>query len=328
MQGLNQTQTSRHIYWRRQYDQRRYMRHLNQHALNYRFRDILLNMLRLQAKPRPVVGFAPLENDGPIWLEKFTHVLEEFQIRYGPHPNGFRPEMISSAQEPFPNFASELAKKAAARMASLRLRPGEVLIKFGQRRHMEALLKRGALRLQPASYFFNRDHNVACRDNELCFDLSMALTRDDIVTLVQNPRDVPQVVRDQHVNVRVSCPTDFWIYCLTNSVEPRLFVDFNADSCVIIRNRDAFRHLVSASAACEPTLAATTMHNANVTYIDPLLPTKKFSVDMFIPLVKHFAYTYQDEFRFCWVPNASRKQVAPIDLQIGNLSEIADLVVL
>lgn len=29
-----------------------------------------------------------ISNKSTIWIEKLTHVLEEFKARYGPYPNG------------------------------------------------------------------------------------------------------------------------------------------------------------------------------------------------------------------------------------------------
>ena len=37
----------RHVFRRRQYDQRRYARHLSQSELNKRIRDLFLNLLRV-----------------------------------------------------------------------------------------------------------------------------------------------------------------------------------------------------------------------------------------------------------------------------------------
>jgi hypothetical protein len=309
----------RHLFWRRQYDERRYARHLSQPELNARIRDIFLNLLRVTHGGK--IGFFPIDAAVAGWLEKFTHMLEEMQLRYGPYPSGFTREIFHS--EPFPAFASDLADKAGKAMSSNGLSGGDALIKFGKRRYMEALYETGALRIQPASYFLEKDHNGAVRDDELSLSFSVALSRDDILKLVVNKQDVPDDAHDQRVDVRLGWPNDYWLYCVTKSIEARLFVDFDADACVIIRDRAAFKKMLRL--ASEHRLGGATMKEGDAIYLDPVLPT---SVDIFLPLVKHFRYSYQNEIRFYWLPPNPIRKVAHIDICIGNLREIAELVIL
>ena len=107
----------RHIFQRRQYDERRYARHLSQPELNQRIRDILLNLLRLT--PEAKIGLPAISDESAIWMEKWTHVLEEMQLRHGPYPSGFTRDILH--KEPFPDFASTLAENAAKRLSTLRL---------------------------------------------------------------------------------------------------------------------------------------------------------------------------------------------------------------
>src|SRR5262245_57006161 len=103
-------------------------------------------------------------------------------------------------------------------LSRLGLKRGNVLIKFGKRKHMEALLAAGQLRIQPASYFSSTAHNGAVRDDELMRTFSVVLSRDDVLKLVVNPQDVPHDAADQRVNVQFSWPTDYWLYCVTRSI--------------------------------------------------------------------------------------------------------------
>lgn len=308
-----------HMAWRRQYEERRYARHLSQPELNRRIRDVMLNMLRVNKDAK--IDLGEITDEGVAWMEKWTHVLQEMQLRHGPYPAGFTREILHS--EPFPNFASELAGKAARRLASLGLENGKVLIKFGKRCYMEQLYEKGSLRLQPASYFARKDHNGAVRDDELSLELALVLSRDDVVKIVKNPQDVPVDAPDQRVNIRMHSPTDFWLYCVTTSVEPRLFVDFEADACVIIRDKEKFTKRLAAAAAAN--LSGAKMHNGPAIYVDPLLPK---TAKLFVPLAKSFGYSYQAEHRFCWFPPQPAKELAPVDAELGGLQDFADLIVL
>jgi len=268
-----------------------------------------------------MVGLRPVDEKSAVWMEKWTHVLEEMQLRYGPYPSGFDRDVLHS--EAFPDFASDLAKQAAQRLSSLGLRDRDVFIKFGKREHMEPLYESGILRVQPASFFAGRDHNGAIKDDELILPLSFVLSRDEVLRFVANPQDVPHNAPEQRVDVHLHSPTDYWLYCGTSFVEPRLFVDFEADACVIVRDKDSFRQMLLLAAS--EALPGTTMREGPVTYVDPLLP---HTTEIFVPLAKYFGYSYQEEYRFCWLPLQPIKKLVNVDVEIGGLQRIAELIVL
>lgn len=66
-------------------------------------------------------------------------------------------------------------------------------------------------------------------------------------------------------------------------------------------------------------------HEGPAKYIDPNLPEKGFPI---IPLIKHYRYTYQNEYRLCWVPTVYSNKLTYADLQIGSLESEAELIVL
>jgi hypothetical protein len=142
------------------------------------------------------------------------------------------------------------------------------------------------------------------------------------VKLVKNPQDVPGDALDQRVDVRFNSPTDFWLYCVTTSVEPRLFVDLQADACVIIRDKKKFGELLRGAARA--SLPPASAHDGPAIYVDPLLPKTSM---VFVPFAKHFGYSYQDEHRFCWLPTQPAKELSPVDVSLGSLNDIADLLV-
>jgi hypothetical protein len=52
------------------------------------------------------------------------------------------------------------------------------------------------------------------------------------------------------------------------------------------------------------------------------------SAKIAIPFSKHFRYAYQDEFRFVWRPSERAETLRHVDLNIGSLEDIAELIVL
>ncbi|MES1155122.1 MAG: hypothetical protein ABUL48_01705, partial [Pseudorhodoplanes sp.] len=182
-----------------------------------------------------------------------------------------------------------------------------------------------ALRIQSASYFRQPDHNGAIRDDELALDLALVLSRDDILKTVINPQDVPADAPDQRVDIKFQAQSDYWLYCLTTSVEPRLFVDFQAEACVVIHDRERFSQMLMD--ASRNDLSDTRFLSGPAIYVDPLLPNRA-DVSMPLQLAKHFGYSYQYEYRFCWIPNSPRDQLLHHDIKVGSLEDIAELIVL
>ncbi|MBT9589566.1 MAG: hypothetical protein IV089_01385 [Thiobacillus sp.] len=308
----------RHEAWRRMYQANRYCRHLSQKELNQRVRDVFLNNLRLT--PEAKIGLPPMGPDGLRGMELWTHVLEEMALRHGPYPNGFTRDILHS--EPFPDLVGALGRKAASILSTRGLEPAEVFIKFGKAEHMQALFERGSMRIQSASYYATPSHNGAILDDELSLPLSLSLTRDDIVKMVLNPQDVPNEPLDQRLDITYSAGTDYWLYCVTTAVEPRLFVDFQADACVIIQDRERFQRLVTLQGAQH--FSDTGHRHGDAIYVDPLLPRTAI-ID--VPMSKHFRYEYQKEYRFVWRPIQPRSNLPHVDVEVGSLKDIAELVV-
>lgn len=305
--------------WRRKYRADRYCLHLSQTELNQRIRDVFLNYLRLTSDAK--IGLAPMRPEGMRWSELWTHVREEMAIRHGPYPNGFTRDILHS--EPFPDLVGELGKKAAAILASKGLRAGDVFIKFGKAEHMISLFERGAMRVQSASYYATPDHNGAIRDDELSLSLSLSLSRDDIIKVALNPQDVPDGPIEQRVDITYKAGTDYWLYCVTTAVEPRLFVDFQADSCVIINDKDRFQRLVTLQSVAKfPNMGH---RHGSAIYVDPLL-SRYAIID--VPMSKHFRYEYQNEYRFVWRPVNAMTNLPYVELDLGSLESFAELVVL
>jgi len=307
-----------HEVWRQAYDENRFLRHLSEYELQQRVRDVVLNMITLT--PEAKIGLGSPDDPGTQrFMLKWTQVLQEMQLRYGPYPNGFTNGFMR--EQPPPDFVGELGCKAANVFASLELDPRNSLVKYGKREHMAALLGQGSARIQPASFFRASHLNGAVRDDELSLALSIVVSRDELIALVKNPSDVPKDSGDQVLHATHTAESDYWLYCVTQSVEPRLFVDFEAQACVIIRNKKAFAERLRQSA--DSQMASSRYSCANAIYVDPHQPeTARISV----PFAKHFRYTYQREYRFAWIPSVPTQALSPIDITMGALDDIATLV--
>ena len=206
-----------------------------------------------------------------LW-QQWTHTLEELAIRHGPWPAGMKPGGPLQS-EPFPDYVGERAEKAARavkRITECKGKTGEVFVKLGRIEHMESLFRCGQLRVQPASFYGRPDHTGAIRDDELSLLLSLSLPRDMVVKFVQNPQDIPLQLPDHRLNIQLKSRGDYWMYCLAKTLKPRLFVDFEAEACVIIHDRKRFSSLLrEASAAHFPDAGSATSQSATSTRCGP-----------------------------------------------------------
>lgn len=275
----------------------------------------MVRMLTLT--PSAKIGVVGVNPEERRWWELWTHVLEEMVLRFGPYPAGFTRDVLHT--DPIPDLAGELAKRAAASLDHLHGQ--RVLIKFGRLDHMTALLKRGAIRLQAASFYRRPDHNGAIRDDELALDFSLHLDRATILKVVRNPQDVPAGPISRRMDVTFASRTDYWLYCVTTAVAPRLFVDFEASACVVIK--DAARFTEALQAAVALRVPGARFGHGQVNYVDPVLPSSGL-ID--VPMSKHFRYSHQHEYRFLWLPPQLQQSLVHIDLEVGSLQEYADLI--
>jgi hypothetical protein len=308
----------RHKIWRLQYREDRYLRGLSQTELNQRIRDLVLNQIVLTETGK--FGLIEINEVTRHLPEVWTHVLEEMHLRHGPYPAGFTPD-ARPRLDPIPGVVGDLARKTADALAQRR-EHASVLVKFGKRTHMESLFTRGAMRVQPASFYSRQDLNGAMHDDELRLTLSVTLSREDIVRLVKNPEAVPPDGPEQRLDTEFQAQSDYWIYCVSTSVAPRLFADFHADACVIIHSPTVFTDRLRRAESGD-------MRNARfasgpAVYIDPFRPKDSL---VFVPFAKHFRYSYQKEHRFAWLPRARSEKLTHVDLEVGPLHDVAELIV-
>jgi hypothetical protein len=117
--------------------------------------------------------------------------------------------------------------------------------------------------------------------------------------------------------------SDYWLYCLSSSLLPRLFIDYDADACVVIRDRARFTRMLQKASLQK--LSGTAMSYSAVEYIDPLLPR---SLTVPVAFSKHFRYSYQNEHRFCWFPPHPIRKALHCDVEVESLKKFSDFIVL
>ena len=92
------------------------------------------------------------------------------------------------------------------------------------------------------------------------------------------------------------------------------------DAALIIGEPDEFLNRLDA--AMLESLGGWHTHLGRVMYYDPL----QINPREIMPVTcKHFRFAYQDEVRIAWLPPTPVPQLEPLEVVIGNLSDIAEL---
>ena len=323
-----------HDAWVREYGANPYCRHEPREALHQRYQDIWVNTLVL--KPSGRMGLTTDQN----WYRMQQHVLTEMLLRGEPLTPSNRHPRVPEAQ---PFFDGDLCRKAA-RVVSARGTDHDVLVKYGKREHMEALFKEGHLYLNSATSYNGSFHNQAVRDDELAIAFKGGYMREtdpmqfydsghpppesvaDSGVGFRSIHDLPQLRGDQCASMTIRMETDYWMFCMADLLDQRLFADFEADCCLIIRRRPFVERVLHAATFQLPNVDR---YLGRVQYVDPLgaWPADiRVTRSMPIHMTKVFRYAYQREVRFAFLPRRFQGRLKPRSLQIKPVFDIAEFV--
>ena len=106
-----------------------------------------------------LIGLLPVD-DGNEFMRKFTHLLEEYGLRGG------LPVLKDIPRASVDYFAN--GGPIATRIFAGYAEPSEpFLVKYGERRFLEPMLREGKIRISPAGFYNDTGHNAAMRDDEI-----------------------------------------------------------------------------------------------------------------------------------------------------------------
>jgi hypothetical protein len=240
-----------------------------------------------------------------FWIRKELLTVEEFRLRGDPLP--------TDALVP-------VRTRHVMRPVSLNGKtPGgdEFLVKYGKCDHLIPMLERGAIRLSAARVFKEKENNEAQWDDEL--------NKDDFspgecvkITLVGTDQDLRV---DGNLRYTKSI-ADYYLLCMSVDFCPDLITAFDGDGCVIIHNPNEFTSRLQK--ATRLVLPDRDFADFNVEYYDPyeLEPGQRPHPVM----SKALNFVYQKEHRFSWVSRCGDRPERHLDVEIGSLKDIAELV--
>ncbi|MGB3317835.1 MAG: hypothetical protein WA978_04090 [Sphingopyxis granuli] len=299
-------------WWRHEYVSDPYLLGCPDDRLALRFHDVFINNTELGHEG--LIGLLPVD-DGNQFLRKFTHLLEEYALRGG------LPNFKDIPKEKVDYFANggPIAKRIFAGYVEP---PQPFLVKYGNRQFLEPMLREGAIRICPASYYSDADHNAAIQDDEVSRVFCIPTWRERLdgktYTDIQGHR---MEYKDDDVVLPVVFD-DYYLYSLCDHIYYRMPTDFGADAALVIRDPVRFtQRVISAFLARCPDWMPL---EGPVTYYDPYRDYTTFRTP---EMAKPFGYSYQREVRIAFKPKrrpASRLQ--PQFLNIGPMDDYAELL--
>ena len=302
---------ARHELWRKEYRGSRYMEFLSQEELETRAKDVFCNLMILS--PKGQISLREMSRAGEYWIVIWTHLLEEFVIRYGPYPNGFTNGFIKDADVVVPSYPQPLRSKVAIDVIG-GAKNGQ-LYKFSRMEFLEDSYKFGRFRISAASAYNDPSLNNAVRDDELSFVVS---TRGEKILYNYNNEAMQSYGRVDH---KLTSNTNYYVACFATNYTYREYDDFKANGCLVIK--DARRFTAALLEAVSAQLTDYRCFASSVRYIDPL-NSKPGDVDVF--MAKHFRFSYQNEYRAVWVPNTDISVLEPVWVELGSMESYAELI--
>ena len=307
----------RHELWCQQYRLIRYMEHLKEDDLQQRAKDVFNNLTLLNEESK--ISLPKLSSDTEKWMILWTHVLEEFCIRYGPNPAGFTTGFMKDIR--IPNPGSPLAAKAANAVKTTSFPQGDYIFKYGKFKYLQQALNEKKIRISPASSYDDPSLNPAIRDEEL--ELSIYPLPSELKMKTYNGKtgEYRGDIHPENFVYTTRSKTNYYVYCLSLSFAPRLFLDFDSDACLVIRKPNEFQEMILS--IFESKMQNWSGVGKRVVYIDPL-NCPMVDIDVFCS--KHFRYAYQKEYRFIWLPSDPEQYLDHIWIELPDMIDYCYLV--
>lgn len=304
----------RHEVWRHAYLADPYLLGAPDDRVAKRFCEIFMNTTELG--PDGKIGTHDIAK-GDAWMQKFTHMLEEYGSR-----NGTPADVIAAARKPVVRYFENGDPIALKLFAGYQAPPPPFIVKYGKRQFLEPMLAEGRIRICPASFYNNASFLPSVQDDEISRTFFIPTYKERIAGKDAIDFQGHRIVFGNDDIVMPVVTNDYFLFSLCDQIYYRLPTDFDADAALIIRDPILFtQRVISAFLAQYPDWQP--LHGP-VTYYDPYRDYTKITVP---EMTKHFGYWYQREVRIAFKATRPIKTaLKPVFLKIGPLKDFADLI--
>jgi hypothetical protein len=299
------------------YRKERYLEGFPKEDLTGRAVDAVINMLELEGERTLVVNFG----EAPVLdaLARLGEVMEEMRLREGPLPETWYAEL--AAKWGGVPGTPERTRRALTWIQSRKAAPVGGLVRFGRIDHLEAALKTGSIRLGPASMYADPSLSRAQLANELAFDHHVDTRRHRFELWDETNTKKLADLDPIKPTITRRAATDAYVLSFTRRISARLFHAFQADGCLLIHDESAFKARLAD--ATRLALPGWEMLALDVRYVDSFSPEGRNATPLF---VKPASHQYQREHRILWLPPAPAMNLTPVFVELGSLTDIAELV--
>lgn len=305
-----------HESWRHEYASFPYLLGAPDDRLASRFKDVFNNVTELSTAAK--ITPSPIDREH-AFMAKFSHLLEEYGIRTGGMPSK---DIIYEATAPAGKYFSN-GEPIASRIFNGYCTPSKPFtVKYGQRKYLEPMLQTGQIRICPASFYNDDNHNAAVKDDEIHKTFFIPTFQERLKGIYHTDfRGFRMEYGDDDLILPIEAP-NYFLFSLCDGIHYRMPTDFDADAALIIRDPNLFaQRVISSFLARYPGWKP---HYGPVTYYDPYRDFTKVRVHQ---MSKHFGYAYQREIRIVMEAYDNPKHpLQPEFLEIGPMADYAELL--
>jgi len=127
-------------------------------------------------------------------------------------------------------------------------------------------------------------------------------------------------IKDGFATIVKECP-DYLLWSACEDIDRRVPTDFASTAALIIKEPKEFHYRVRKAVAKKWPQTPTWF--GRVDYYDPCAVTHRTRRP---ETIKYFSYLYQRETRLCVFPKSEQMPIEPVDLCIGPIDDISELI--
>ncbi len=282
--------------WEFEYEMRRYLSRVSEGDLRERYRDIVRNMSSYTGPERDSIPIHSYQSSW-YWFRKEHQNRLEFALR-GIDPPAFD-------RVPMNSYKGGLESQKVPNGT-------KVIFRYSKSKYMREMVVQGKIRFSPAESYEDKQHNQARRDDELH---KHAYIPGEHATITDQSGRRINVLGDIR---RTVTGTRYHLVCLSCVWDPELFVDFEADTCVVISDPQEFAKRIEA--AGKAIFPGWYFLDCPVQYYDPFEQGGNEVFDS--AMSKDFRFAYQNEYRILWAQMNAAPVIGHKYIEIGPALDI------